>query len=72
MESESYYLAVLFTREIPLGSPPHSSSTMTRLLVGFSHERGTWYLKTKIKFKPLIQIWTQEEEEFRQFYSPSL
>ena len=47
MDSEAIFLDVLLTREIPLGSPPHSSSTTIRFADGFSHERGTWYLKTK-------------------------
>lgn len=35
---------VLLTKEIPLGSPPHSSNTTNRFPFDFSHERGTWYL----------------------------
>lgn len=35
----------LLTKNIPFGSPPHSSNTTNKLPVGFSHDRGTWYLK---------------------------
>lgn len=37
--------AVLLTKEIPLGLPPHSSKITNWFPVGFSHERGRWYLK---------------------------
>lgn len=37
------YYAVLLSKEILVGSPPHSSNTTNRLPLGFSHERGTWY-----------------------------
>jgi hypothetical protein len=36
---------VLLTKEIPVGSPPHSSNTAKRFPLGLSHERGTWYLR---------------------------
>lgn len=32
--------AVLVAKEIPVGSPPHSSNTTNRFPVGFSHDRG--------------------------------
>lgn len=38
------HYAVLLTKEILVGSPPHSSNTTNRLPLGFSQERGTWYL----------------------------
>lgn len=34
----------LLTKEILVGSPPHSSKMTRRFPVGFSHEIGTWYL----------------------------
>lgn len=36
---------VLLSKEIQCGSPPHSSNTTNRFPLGFSHERGTWYLR---------------------------
>ena len=35
----------LLTKNIPFGSPANSSKTTSKFPVGFSHERGTWYLK---------------------------
>ena len=34
---------VLFTRVIPAGLPPNSSSTINWFPLGFSQDRGTWY-----------------------------
>lgn len=36
----------LLTRDIPFGSPPHSSKTTNKFPVGYNHERGMWYLKS--------------------------
>jgi hypothetical protein len=40
------YHVVLVASATPVRSPPYSSSTTSRLPLGFSHDRGTWYLKT--------------------------
>lgn len=38
---------LLATKEILVGSPPHSSNTTNEFPLGcFNHEQGTWYLKT--------------------------
>jgi hypothetical protein len=37
---------VLVASATPARSPPYSSSSTSRLPLGFSHDRGTWYLKT--------------------------
>jgi hypothetical protein len=39
---------VLLPKEIPLGSPPHSSNTTIKFPFGYSQERGTWYLELRI------------------------
>lgn len=44
--SEQTLSISLWTREIPFGSPPHSSKTTNKFPVGYNHERGMWYLKS--------------------------
>lgn len=46
----------LLTREIPVGLPPHSSNTTNKFPLGFSHDRGTWYLKFTSSRSILMQV----------------
>lgn len=45
MISAQTLVSDLFTREILVGSPPSSSKSTSRFWVGFSQERGRWYLE---------------------------
>lgn len=44
--SAQIFVTDLFTSLILDASPPISSKNTNRFLVGFNHDRGTWYLKT--------------------------
>ncbi|CAH2077910.1 unnamed protein product [Thlaspi arvense] len=56
--------------EIPLGSPPNSSSTIIRFPDGFTHERGTWYLKTPKKSTLCIRFsLRKKKKKVKQFSS---
>lgn len=41
--SEQTLSISLLTREMPFGSPPHSSKTTNKFPVGYNHDRGMWY-----------------------------
>jgi hypothetical protein len=42
---------VRVARLTPARSPPYSSSTTSRFPLGFSHDRGTWYLQRNASVK---------------------
>lgn len=56
----------LFPREILVGSPPISSKTTNKFLVGFNQDLGTWYLQIYIAI--CIYIWAKSSPTKLSFF----
>lgn len=66
----------LFTREMPVGSPPHSSKRTNKFSFGLSQDRGRWYLtKCKLFCSVAMNTWKLHNITrscSKKDYSPSL
>lgn len=60
-------VTVLFRREILVGSPPVSSKTTIRFLLGFNQDRGTWYLQNQ-NFRCLLHNHVIQHQHQYQHY----